>query len=464
MSNSGFLSFILRLRANRWLYSLYSRLPRVVRFAVSSKIADRTIEQFRFARTRAWQTHPTQASPSGQSPVRGMEGSGVNIFAYLRGQFGLAEAARSYASALLKAGYPVALHDIDLDLPHGLNDTSMDEHIGHAAPYPINLVFVNPDYLQEALQIVQRVGARGKPTIACWFWELEMIPDQWLPSLDSVDGVMVATSFIAEALRKRTSKPIYEVPLPVAVMPDSGLKRQDFGLPENDFLFLVSFDFNSWIVRKNPLAAINAFRQAFPAGVEGVGLLVKSSNGERYPEQFASLLEAASGDPRIIVRDDVLDRAHVQALQRCVDTYVSLHRAEGFGLGIAECMAIAKPVIATGWSGNMEFMNSKNSCLVEYDLVDVQPGEYLDSANQSWADPRLPHAAHYMRKLFDDRAFGESIGSQAAIDISQGLSKAAAAAKMIELLEKELTQRRIAARHAPRPGNRDKDDGMSAVP
>lgn len=457
MSSSSILSIFTILRRQQWLYRLYSRLPPKVRRSVSLQIADRANKKFRFVRTEAWQSASLAVPIAVDASAHvGRPDIGVNVFAYLRGQFGLAEAARGYINALLESGYPVALHDIDLNLPHGFEDRSMDELIGNAAPYPINLVFVNPDYLEHALQRMKAVNVVDRPTVACWFWELEKIPDQWLPSLDSVDGVMVASPFIAEAFRACTGKPVFEVPLPVAEMPDSGLQREDFGLDPDDFVFLTSFDFNSWMTRKNPLASISAFKLAFPSGTERVRLLLKSSNGRRFPQQFAEMLEAVAGDPRIIVRDDVLEREHMQALQRCVDAYVSLHRAEGFGLGLAECMAIGKPVVATAWSGNMAFMTSQNSCLVDLDLIPVRFGEYLDTEGQRWGDPHLHHAASHMRRLVEQPAFAKAIGRQASADIATGLSRTVAAARMIGLFEDVLEQREANSSRLLRQGNENR--------
>jgi glycosyltransferase involved in cell wall biosynthesis len=189
-------------------------------------------------------------------------------------------------------------------------------------------------------------------------------------------------------------------------------------LHDDDFVFLTMFDFNSSAARKNPLAAIEAFKLAFPQGDERACLLLKSSNGDRSTAQLMRLVEASAGDARIIIRDDLIDRADLQALQRCCDAYLSLHRSEGFGLVMAETMLMGKPVIATAYSGNLEFMNSQNSCLVDYDLVQVEAGEYPMAEGQYWAAPHVHHAAEHMRALFGNRALCEKLGAQAAVDMA----------------------------------------------
>ena len=423
------------IRRQPWLKEIYRHFPPSLRNKVSEKLASRASTQIKFQRTLNWARRTRlPALPNGDGVLRGEFGAaaGVNVFAYARGQSGLGESARLYVRALLAEGYPVAVHNIDIDIPHGMDDTSLDEHIGTDTPHGVNLVFVNPDYLDDAIASIGRDRLAGGYTIACWFWELEKFPEEWLPALQIVDEIMVSSSFIGEVIRPITDKPILHVPLPVDEVDDSGLTRSDFGLEDDAFIFLNSFDFNSFLTRKNPFAVIEAFHRAFADGRTDVRLLIKSSNGHRHPDKLRELLNAAAGDQRILVRDEVIDRCDVQALQRCVDAYVSLHRAEGFGLGLAECMRQGKPVIATAWSGNMEFMTPDNSCLVNYRLVPVRQGEYLHHVGQRWAEPDIDHAATYMRRLADDREFAARIGAQAAFDIRDKLSPRSAAELIIE--------------------------------
>jgi len=250
----------------------------------------------------------------------------------------------------------------------------------------------------------------------------------------------VASRFVENAFRRITKKPILRVALPVTEFSDIGLTRSDFGLDDGRFIFLTTFDFHSSLHRKNPFAVIDAFRIAFPRGRKDVQLLIKSSNGRRYPDSLHQLLAAASVDDRIAVRDEVIGRAHVRALQRCADSYVSLHRAEGFGLGLAECMALGKPVIGTGWSGNIDFMTPDNSCLVDYSLVPVGKDEYPHLAGAKWAQANVNHAAAYMRRIVDDPEFAARISRQAHTDIKETLSPERAAARIIERLSEVIAQ------------------------
>lgn len=422
------------IRSQSWLRAIYRHFPEALRFRASRLLAASANRGVRFGATDAWrrpvafhQTVLPDPSPPCNVP-------GVNVFAYARGQFGLAEAARLYARALLWAGCPVAVHDITLDLTHSMGDTSLDVHIGDDTPYPVNLIFVNPDYMEAAIDHIGRDRLEGRYNIGCWFWELERFPVEWMPALADVDEILVSSGFIAETVRRVTDKPVLHVPMPLVDQPDSGLQRGDFGLRDKDFVFLCSFDFNSFVERKNPLAVVEAFRRAFADGCEKVQLVMKSSNGHRHPAALKRLLQAAESDARIILRDEVIERHHLHALQRCADAYVSLHRSEGFGLGLAECMRLGKPVIATAWSGNMEFMTTENSCLVGFRMVPVAEGEYTHHQGQQWAEPDIDEAVAHMRRLVEDRAFAARIGARAAADIRDALSPSRVAASLFQRL------------------------------
>lgn len=421
-----------------WLSAIYRRFPSSLRNHVSGQVIAPAHERLRFTRSERWQRAnwppPQVATPTAEAP-RLVDGAGVNIHAFARGQFGLAENARLYARALIGSGYPVTICDIDMDIPHGLDDRSVDAWIGETTPYPVDIVFANPDHFAHVMPRVRSRDGPRRYTIACWFWELENFPEEWRPALDDVDEIMVASAFVEQAVRRVTDKPVIRLPIPLSDVVDSGLQRADFGIDDDVFVFLCSFDFISFLTRKNPFAVVEAFRQAFANTGSDVRLLLKSINGHRNPPMLRELLNATSGDARIIVRDEVIDREHVHALQRCCDAYISLHRSEGFGLGLAECMRLGKPVIGTAYSGNMDFMSNDNSCLVPYRLVPVREGEYPYWQGQVWAEPDVREAAVLMRRLYADGNYRRAIGERAAIDIHQNYSPRVSAAMLIDRLE-----------------------------
>ncbi len=157
--------------------------------------------------------------------------------------------------------------------------------------------------------------------------------------------------------------------------------------------------------------------EGFPAGDRRAALVVKTINGTHEPQALAALREATRDDPRIVVFDGFLEHEASVGLMMACDAFVSLHRSEGFGLGLAEAMYLGKPVIATGYSGNLDFMTPANSGLVRHRLVAVGPDDYLHGEGQRWAEPDTGHAAELMRRLVDEPRFARALGRAGAESI-----------------------------------------------
>lgn len=360
--------------------------------------------------------------------------SGVNLLGYACGEFGVAENVRSYARALVQAAYPFLIFDLDVGDISRQQDRSMERHFSDTLRYPSNISFLNPEQMQMAHSVLGRAVYSSRYNIGFWAWELEKFPHEWHRAFRFVDEVWTPTTFVRDAIAAATDKPVLCMPTPIEFEVPQDMDRTHFGLPRDPFVFLFSHDFNSFVTRKNPEAVVAAFRQAFARGIQGARLLVKSTNGNRFPERLEKLRQAAAGDPRIEVRDGFLSRKELSGLQNAVDAYVSLHRAEGFGLGMAECMYLGKPVIATGYSGNMDFMDAENSLLVDYGMTPLHEGDYMHWRGQRWADPDVAHAARLMRQVFDDRELARRIGANAAASIRRTHSHAVCGRAMVERL------------------------------
>jgi glycosyltransferase involved in cell wall biosynthesis len=320
----------------------------------------------------------------------------------------------------------------------------MERHFSEALRYADNVFFINADQMPIARDVLGRDTFAGRHNIGFWVWELERFPREWCDALDLVDEVWVPTDFVREAIAACTDKPVLRMPKAIEFDVPQGMNRAYFGLPDNAFVYLYSYDFNSFAARKNPEAAIAAFRQAFGDKADDKRLLVKSINGERYPERLALLRRTVADDARIEIRDGFLSREEMFALQNTVDCYVSLHRSEGFGLGMAECMYLGKPVIATGYSGNLDFMNRENSLLVDYRRIPLRKDDYPYWEGQCWAEPDIGHAARLMQQVFDDREFARRIGAMASSSIRRTNSKAVCGAAVVQRL-REIDRLRSAA-------------------
>lgn len=303
----------------------------------------------------------------------------------------------------------------------------MDPHVSNTLRYATNVFFINADQMPIARKVLGKEAFTGHHNIGLWLWELERFPRDWRRAFDLVDEVWTPTSFVHDAIAAATDKPVLRMPAAVELSPPTGMDRAYFGLPPDEFVFLFSYDFNGFASRKNPEAVIAAFQQAFDDHSTKARLLVKSTNGERFPDRFEALQRSVADDPRIEVRDGFLSRKAMHGLQNAIDCFVSLHRSEGFGLGLAECMYLGKPVIATGYSGNMDFMDRENSLPVDFRMISLHAGDYPYWQGQQWAEPDVAHAARLMRQVFDNNDLARRIGANAAASIRLHHSRAVCA-------------------------------------
>jgi glycosyltransferase involved in cell wall biosynthesis len=230
------------------------------------------------------------------------------------------------------------------------------------------------------------------------------------------DEIWCPSEFTRAAIAAKLPKPVLAMPHAIDFPLPQGNFRSKFGLPERTFLFLFVYDLNSTQERKNPRATVAAFRKAFPGG-GSVGLVIKTHNPDRHSAVFAELQAELAGLPDVHLICETLSRAAVYELQQTCDCFVSLHRAEGFGLNVAEAMFLGKPVIVTDWSGTAEFVTPANGCPVNYRLTKLERDHGPYGRGQTWADPDIEHGAHWMRQLVRDEALRLRLGQQAAADI-----------------------------------------------
>ena len=266
---------------------------------------------------------------------------------------------------------------------------------------------------------------------AILYWESEEPPADLEERLRSFDEVWAPTRFLADAFRKRLSIPVIPMLPGLELAEFEALPRSFFDLSNDRFLFLFTYDLASYQLRKNPLALIAAFRKAFPL-TESVGLVIKVSRGSDFPADFAEL-QCACSDNAVTLIDRVMPRDELLGLMKTCDAYASLHRAEGLGLGMAEAMLMGKPVIATAYSGNIDFMTAATAYLVNYDRVLV-PQSAPYPAGSYWAEPSIAHAAELLRKVVDNREESRATGQRAKAHLEELLSPLAAGKRMADRL------------------------------
>jgi GT2 family glycosyltransferase/glycosyltransferase involved in cell wall biosynthesis len=340
--------------------------------------------------------------------------TGVNVSGYFASEKGVGEAVRADIRALAAAGIPYVLNNVTD--PRSLNQETDLTGFSAENPHPINLIHVSADTIPE---FVRRMGAEyfaDRYNIGFWAWELSQFPRHWRPRFNYFDEIWVPSRFAQASVSRDAPVPVWTVPHCVGQVPVAPQKtRADFGLPAGSFLFLFAFDFDSRIERKNPMGLIVAFKKAFTPDDEAI-LVLKCSHAEASGLALDTLQDAARG-ARVQIINRVLSRGDMNDLMGLADCYISLHRCEGFGLTMAEAMALGKPVVATQYSGNLDFMTPENSFLVPYELVEIQKDIGYYSKGCIWADPELDRAARLMRYVFENRDVAAAVGRRAREDV-----------------------------------------------
>jgi glycosyltransferase involved in cell wall biosynthesis len=256
--------------------------------------------------------------------------------------------------------------------------------------------------------------------IAAWSWELEVVPRSWARRARAVNEFWAHTRFIADAARRVLPVPVVHMLPGVELLPFTPLPRAHFGLPEERTLFLFAFDMASVLERKNPLGLIRAFREAFTPS-DRAALVLKISRGDADPESL-SRLSAAAREAGVYLIDRIMPRAECTALFNCCDCYVSLHRSEGFGFTMVEAMLLGKPVVATGYSGNVDFMTPDTSLLIPYTLVALERDCGIYPKGARWAEPSISDAAAAMRWVYEHPAEAAALGERGRRHVAEVLS------------------------------------------
>ena len=334
---------------------------------------------------------------------------GVELCGYLKAEMGVGESARRFVKALSMAGIP---HSTNTYTRTAFSQQHEFEDRTSKHRFPFAVVCVNADQLPTFAADMGPGFFHDRYTIGVWAWEVPDFPAEWMAAFDFVDEVWTISQYTAQALQHIAPVPVVtmancvEVPSVAPVV-----SKNEAGIPD-EYTYLFAFDFLSVFNRKNPLGAVAAFEQAFPDEGEAQ-LVLKSINGDKCADDALRLREAISHRTDIIWIDELVPAQRQHALLAAADCYVSLHRAEGFGFTMAEAMALGKPVVATGYSGNLEFMRMDNSYLVRNTLVEVGEGSEPYPASSEWAEPDIDHAAELMRRVFDDPDEAAAIGAQA---------------------------------------------------
>lgn len=335
---------------------------------------------------------------------------GIVVAGYLNAELGIGEGARLTVDAVAASGVPFTTVGYRATNSRQLHPFAVAG--ASARDLDTNVVVVNADQFAHFASEAGSSFFAGRYTIAQWAWELEEFPRQYWPVLDLVSEVWAVSEFARSAIAAVTDKPVLAFPHPIVPpVVDDRIDRAALGLPEG-FVFLFCFDLFSVLERKNPLGLIEAFCRAFEPG-EGPTLVLKAINGAACVNELEHLRWATKGRKDIVLLDRYLDHDEQGALMALCDCYVSLHRSEGFGLTMAEAMALGKPVIATGYSGNLDFMDASTAYLVPATMASVPKGCDPYPAGAEWAEPDLDEAARLMRAVIEHPDEAAAVGERA---------------------------------------------------
>ncbi|RYV51374.1 glycosyltransferase [Pengzhenrongella frigida] len=384
---------------------------------------------------------PEGATPR-PHPRRGPARSGVNVVGYLRAELGVGESARLMVTALAAGGIPHATASVDAHLQSRQGARYAAAEVG--APFDTTLLCVNADMTPTIAASVPSLLTTSY-RIGMWYWEVEDFPLSQHEGFRHVDEVWVATDFVRRAVEPHSPVPVRTItpPLPQPrAAPDR--TRADLGLPDRPY-FLFTFDYLSTAERKNPWGLVDAFEAAFRPG-QGPLLVIKSINAAQRPDQAERLRLRVAGSTDVLLLEDYLSAEDRDALVALCTCYVSLHRSEGLGLTMAEAMAWGKPVIATGYSGNLQFMTEQNSFLVPWRPTAIGAGAEPYPADGIWADPDLDVAAQLMRQVIAEPDEAAARGARAVADLVALHSPQAAARHITARLAETSAQRRARSR------------------
>ena len=375
-----------------------------------------------------------RASPWNQAIARRSLHVGLNLIGFYRAILGGGESVRCAARAADAAGIPLACVELKLHCKNPQTDDTFASRLQEENPHPVNVFHLDAPVSGD-IDHHHGPGFRaGKYNIGYWAWELPEFPDEWIRYVDYFDEIWTPSHFTADAIAEKLPVPVLVMPHAIAFERPEGDFRAKFGLPRDRYLFLFLYDLNSYSERKNPAAVIEAFRRSGLAGA-GASLVIKIHNVAGNEADFEKLRSVAAALPGTVLITQTLSRREIYELESACDCFVSLHRSEGYGLAVAECMYLGKPVISTDWSATAEFVDETCGCPVRCRTVVLEQNHGPYAKGQFWAEPDVDHAAGWMRRLVEDRALGQRLGAAARLRLEERFSPAVIGARFRRRLE-----------------------------
>lgn len=321
----------------------------------------------------------------------------VRFIGYVESKLGLGTAARGTVECFSYSSSRYSIFPYSYAALDRYDSKFQPEKYDTYRRHQINVFELGLDHIDHALNHVDCQTTSRSYNVLKLYWELSEIPSEKIEALNRYNEIWAPSKFVYDAVVKVYNKKVFIIPPYVDVTQKRKSKRSDFGLSDDKFYFLFSFDYNSSIQRKNPFAVLEAFRDAFPPSDSSIGFVIKTNNPSNASIDLQTVEKLKKIDSRVLFIEDYIDRDTMLSLIKCCNCYVSLHRSEGYGMGMAEAISVGRKVIATNYSGNIDFMNRYNSFPVDYDIVRIEADQYYLSEGKTWADPTHESAVRQLR-------------------------------------------------------------------
>ena len=375
---------------------------------------------------------------SAPRPLGTLSPYGINTIGFPRAFFGIAEDVRTATQSLLQAKIPTAVCSVPIPLSTkvSLSTTGWIENFIRKEPtYQLNLINLPAADTFHLLFKGWSGLFSSRYNIAAWQWELPHWPNKWLPFFNMIDEIWAISHFTEKLFKQYTDKPVIYMPLAIDNPSFKAQPRSLFNIPNDAFAYLSVFDCNSWVARKNPIAAAKAFMLAFPKTIIDTRLVIKIIHSSSHIKEFIELMELIKQDNRILVIDETLSRNNMLALINCCDVFVSLHRSEGFGRVIAESMLLGKPVISTNYSGSLDFAHEETAFIVNGPIVELKKGDYVEHEGQHWMDPDIKMASEQFKICYENSEQAAIIAERGQLFVEENHSIDACAARYASRLK-----------------------------
>jgi glycosyltransferase involved in cell wall biosynthesis len=365
----------------------------------------------------------------------------LTLIGHCYATLGMSQHLREAYRAFRKVAHPAGIYDLyRLHKPTPEMEEELAPALVTRLPEGVRIFHINGDEVDQAVATIE---ARDRGSFARGYnvifplWELPNYPAVWARKLERFNEVWAPSAFIHQSISQTVNISVHHMPLACEPRVTRDLTRRYFRIPEDRFTVLFFWDASSYAARKNPAAVIDVFRRTLEKRpLARIQLVLKINNPGRDPAALQRLKEdLKSTQDRVSLIEREMHDDEVKNLIRCCDCFMSLHRAEGFGFGLAEAMYFGVPVIGTGWSGNMDFMTPETSFPVDYDFVPVREGEYPYWEGQHWAEPKRAHALTHLLALIDKPQMGRAIGRAAGIRLRKHFSHRAQGVRYLTRVE-----------------------------